>query len=154
MLLPPTGRDISRASEHFSGLSFSPQDRQSLWSLSGWSLSLSLWSVSRSSLSVLQPSWSWSPPPLPPPPAVDAADVMLLVSSVTAPPSAKTLPITLTPVVTVSLVKAIRFPTKAVAVPRVEELTTCQNTLPARAPLARTTEELLAVVSVLPIWKT
>src|SRR5258708_4773134 len=147
MLLPPTGRDISRASEHFSGLSFSPQDRQSLWSLSGWSLS-------RSSLSFLHPSWSWSPPPPPPPPAVDAADVMLLLSSVTAPPSAKTLPITLTPVVTVSLVKAIRFPTKAVAVPRVEELPTCQNTLPARSPLARATEELLAVVSVLPICKT
>src|SRR5258708_5527951 len=61
---------------------------------------------------------------------------------------------TLTPVVTVSLVNAIRFPAKAVPVPRVDELPTCQNTLPASAPLARTTDDLLPVVSVLPIWKT
>src|SRR6266404_7408185 len=74
-------------------------------------------------------------------------------SNVTAPPSAKTLPATLTPVVTVSLVNAIRFPAKAVPVPRVDELPTCQHTLPARAPFARTTDDLLPVVSVLPIWK-
>src|SRR5258706_4204240 len=76
-----------------------------------------------------QASWSWSPPPPPPPLEVGATTVMLLVSNVTAPPSAKTLPATLTPVVTVSLVNAIRFPAKAVPVPRVDELPTCQNTL-------------------------
>jgi hypothetical protein len=36
-----------------------------------------------------------------------------------------------------------------VFVPSVAELPTCQNTFPAVAPLARTTEDLLAVVSVL-----
>src|SRR4029077_17191379 len=71
-----------------------------------------------------------------------------------APVSAMTRPVTLAPVVTVSLVLARMLPSKAVFVPRVAELPTCQNTLPAVAPLARTTEELLAVVSVLPILKT
>jgi len=61
---------------------------------------------------------------------------------------------TLTLVVTVSLVRAIRFPTKVVPVPSVAELPICQNTLPHSAPFVRTTEELLAVVSVLPILKT
>jgi hypothetical protein len=46
------------------------------------------------------------------------------------------------------------LPSNAVLVPRVAELVTCQNTFPAVAPLARTTEELLAVVSVLPTLKT
>jgi len=36
-------------------------------------------------------------------------------------------------------------------VPREAELPTCQNTFPAVAPFAKTTEELLAVVRVLPI---
>ena len=73
---------------------------------------------------------------------------------VTAPVSAKTRPVTLAPVVTVSLVFARMLPSKAVFVPRVAELPTCQNTLPDVAPLARRTEDLLAVVSVLAILKT
>jgi hypothetical protein len=42
-------------------------------------------------------------------------------------------------------------PWKAVFVPSVAELPTCQKTLPAEAPLVNVTLELLAVVSVLPI---
>jgi hypothetical protein len=83
-----------------------------------------------------------------------AATVITLSSSVTAPVSAKTRPVTLVPVVTVSLAFARMLPTKTVSVPRVAELPTCQNTFAAVAPLARTTDESLAVVSVLPIWKT
>ncbi len=83
----------------------------------------------------------------------DAARIRLPLC-VTAPVSAKTRPVTLTPVVTVSLIFARMDPSKAVFVPRVAELPTCQNTFPAVAPLARTTEELLAVVSVVPILKT
>ena len=83
----------------------------------------------------------------------DAARIRFPLS-VTAPVSAKTRPVTLAPVVTVSLIFARTDPSKAVFVPRVAELVTCQNTIPAVAPLARTTEELLAVVSVLPILKT
>src|SRR6185295_10235475 len=44
-------------------------------------------------------------------------------------------------------------PWKAVFVPSVAELPTTQKTLPADAPLINVTVELLAVVSVLPIWK-
>ena len=69
--------------------------------------------------------------------------------SVTAPVRAKTRPVTLAPVVTVPLIFARMLPAKAVFVPSVAELPTCQNTFPAVAPLARTTEDLLAVVSVL-----
>src|SRR6266446_8675686 len=74
--------------------------------------------------------------------------------SVTAPVRAKTRPVTLAPVVTVSLIFARMLPSNAVFVPSVAELPTCQNTFPAVAPLARTTEDSLAVVSVLLIWKT
>src|SRR5260370_18787215 len=73
------------------------------------------------------------------------------LASVTAPVSAKTRPVTLVPVVTVSLMFARMLPSRAELVPRVAELPTCQKTFPAVAPLARTTEELLAVVSVVPI---
>jgi hypothetical protein len=83
----------------------------------------------------------------------DAARIRFPLS-VTAPVSAKTRPVTLAPVLTVSLIFARMLPSKAVFVPRVAELVTCQNTFPAVAPLARTTEELLAVVSVLFILKT
>jgi hypothetical protein len=83
----------------------------------------------------------------------DAARIRFPLS-VTEPVSAKTRPVILAPVVTVSLMNARMLPSKAVLVPRVAELVTCQNTFPAVAPLARTTEELLAVVSVLPILKT
>src|SRR6266446_1985693 len=70
---------------------------------------------------------------------------------VTAPVRAKTRPVTLAPVVMVSLIFARMLPAKAVLVPSVAKLPTCQNTFPAVAPLARTTEDLLAVVSVVPI---
>jgi hypothetical protein len=62
--------------------------------------------------------------------------------------------LTLDPVVIVSLMSARTLPAKTVLVPRVAELPTCQNTFAAVAPLARTIEELLAVVSVVPVWKT
>jgi hypothetical protein len=55
--------------------------------------------------------------------------VILLVSMVTAPFRAKTLPETFAPVVRVMLVSAKMFPRKLVPVPRVAELPTCQNTL-------------------------
>ena len=77
---------------------------------------------------------------------------MLLVSSVTAPFRASALPSTISaPVVSVMLVSAIMFPRKSVPVPRVAELPICQNTLQQFEPLLVMTEELLAVVSVLPI---
>ena len=82
---------------------------------------------------------------------------MLLVSSVTAPFRARALPSKIVaPVVMVMLVSARICPSNAVPVPSVAELPTCQNTShPGIAPpLIVTTDELLAVVSVLPIWKT
>jgi hypothetical protein len=74
---------------------------------------------------------------------------MVLVSNVTAPLSANTLPATVALVVNVIDVKAKMFPTKAEPVPIVAELPTCQNTLQAWAPLVRFTTLLDAVVSVL-----
>jgi hypothetical protein len=50
-------------------------------------------------------------------------------------------------------VRASMFPENAEVVPRVAELPTCQKMLEAWAPLMRTTLLLVAVVSVLPIWK-
>lgn len=76
-----------------------------------------------------------------------------LVSSVTAPFSAKARPVRLAPVVTVMLASARIFPENDVPVPSVAELPTCQNTLHVAPPLIRTTDEPLAVVSVLPILK-
>ena len=80
--------------------------------------------------------------------------MIVLVSSVTAPFRARALPFRIVaPVVSVILVSARMCPSKAVFVPSVAELPTCQNTvLPGIAPpLIVTTDELLAVVSVLPI---
>src|SRR3989442_4866514 len=78
----------------------------------------------------------------------------LLVSIVTAPLSAKALPDTLAPVVREMLATARIFPVNAVPVPSVGELPTAQNTLVSRAPPLMTTDELIAVVRVLPILKT
>jgi len=79
---------------------------------------------------------------------------MRLVSNVTAPLSAMARPFKIDdPVVMVMEVLAMMVPWKAVFVPRVAELPTCQSTLSAEAPLISVTLELLAVVSVLPIWK-
>jgi len=77
----------------------------------------------------------------------------LLASIVTAPFCAKALPNRLALVFRVILARARMLPTNAVSVPRVAELPICQNTLQAEAPLMRRIEALLAVVSVLPVWK-
>ena len=60
---------------------------------------------------------------------------MLLLSIVTAPFRAKTLPVTLAPVFRVMLVSATIFPANTVAVSSVAELPTCQNTLQLGPPL-------------------
>ncbi len=79
---------------------------------------------------------------------------MILVSSVTAPLRASTRPPgMLVPVVSVMLVRAIRFPRNVVPVPSVAELPTCHQTSQPSAPLMRLTVAALAVVSALPIWK-
>jgi hypothetical protein len=79
---------------------------------------------------------------------------MPLVSIVTAPLRASARPEIVAPVATVMLVKARMFPENRVSVPSVAELPICQNTLHRDAMLMRETLEVLAVVSVLPIWKT
>lgn len=71
-------------------------------------------------------------------------------SIVTAPLRAKARPLTVAPVFSVMLVSARIFPLNAVVVPSVAELPTCQKMLQSWAPLRTTTDELLAVVSVLP----
>jgi hypothetical protein len=55
------------------------------------------------------------------------------------------------PLFRVMLVYARMFPSNAVVVPRVAELPTCQNTFESVKLLLKITEELLAVVSELPI---
>jgi hypothetical protein len=78
----------------------------------------------------------------------------LLLSIVTAPFRARALPDTmLAPLFRAMLVSARILPLNAVVVPRVAELPTCQNTLQSEPPLIMRTDELLAVVSLLPIWK-
>ena len=96
------------------------------------------------------------PPPPPPPPLVLLQPPpMVLLSNVTAPFRAKALPQPMVaPVFRVMLVSARIFPWNEVVVPRVAELPTCQNTFESVKLLLKTTDELLAVVSVLPIWKT
>ena len=59
----------------------------------------------------------------------------------------------LAPVFNVMLVSARMSPTNDVVVPSVAELPTCQNTLVPWPPLITLTLALLAVMSVLPIWK-
>ena len=84
--------------------------------------------------------------PLPP-----VQNVTWVLSSVTAPFRARTLPITLAPLFRVILVSATMLPSNEVPVPRVAELPVCQNTPQLEALLVSSTEEPLAVVSVLPI---
>jgi hypothetical protein len=74
-------------------------------------------------------------------------------SRVTAPFSAIALPDEVVLVSSVTLVRAITVPMKLVPVPRVAELPTFQKTSHLCAPLMSDTEELLAVVRVLPIKK-
>ena len=76
---------------------------------------------------------------------------MLLLSSVTAPFLASALPMMFASVFRVMLVSAIRFPIKDVVVPSVAELPICQATPHGLPPLIRSTDEALAVVSVLPV---
>lgn len=76
------------------------------------------------------------------------------VSIVTAPVSAKALPQITTFVVMVMLAFAMMLPLNLLVVPRVAELPTCQNISQCFVQFASETIELLAVVSVLPIWKT
>jgi hypothetical protein len=80
--------------------------------------------------------------------------VTVVLPSVTAAVRASSRPCTETPVVAVMLSWAIRVPAKDVPVPRVAELPTCQKTLQAWAPPVRSTELLLAVVSVEAALKT
>ncbi len=82
--------------------------------------------------------------------------LMVLASSVTAPLRAKALPSVIVALVSiVILVRARIWPSNAVLVPSVAELPTCQKILQSgvEPALIVTTEELVAVVSVLPIWK-
>ena len=72
---------------------------------------------------------------------------------VTAPLRARSLPSTTTPLFTEIEVSARMLPLKAVRVPSVAELPTCQKTLHAWAPLMRLTLLSVAVVSVDAIWK-
>jgi hypothetical protein len=72
------------------------------------------------------------------------------VSIVTAAFRAKVRPPTVAPVFSVMLASAMIFPLNAEVVPRVAELPTCQNMLQSVAPFRTATDELLAVVSVLP----
>jgi hypothetical protein len=87
-------------------------------------------------------------------PLLQAAAEITLVSSVTAAFSAKTLPVsTFAPVFKVTLADAKIFPRNWVPVPRVAEVPIWKNTLQGEPLLITTTDELLAVVSVDPIWK-
>ena len=78
----------------------------------------------------------------------------VLLSSVTAPFRASSLPSTVAVVLAVIVVRARTLPLNVVVVPRVAELPTCQYTLQDWAPLIRLTLLFEAVVSVEPIWNT
>ena len=91
---------------------------------------------------------------------VPVGGLMMLLSRMRAPFRARARPPLrppptpiVAPVTMVMLVNAIRFPWKDVAVPRVAELVTCQNTWQEFALPIRATRARLAVVSVEPIWK-
>jgi hypothetical protein len=79
--------------------------------------------------------------------------VTVLSSIVTAPPIAKTRPLTIAPVLSVIDVVARIDPAKWVVVPKVAELPTCQNTLHACAPFSSVMVLDDAVVRVEPAWK-
>jgi hypothetical protein len=80
---------------------------------------------------------------------------MELVSRVTAPLTANARPSAmLAPADTVMLVFARIFPANAVFAPRVAEVPTWKNTLSPWAPLIRLTDELAAVINVVPIRKS
>jgi hypothetical protein len=76
-----------------------------------------------------------------------------LESNVTAPVSAKALPISTAPVAIVTDAWARMVPLKVEYVPRVAELPTCQKMLAAVTPPVRTTLLPVPVVSELATWK-
>jgi len=82
-----------------------------------------------------------------------AENPMWLASRVTPPFLASALPVIVVPVVTVMLVSARMFPLNFEFVPRVAEAPICQKTLHGLPPLVTATDDELAVVSILPIWK-
>jgi hypothetical protein len=92
------------------------------------------------------------PPPLPLSLDAQLDVVMVLVSKVTAPFRASSLPWIVAEVLAVMLAKAITVPTKRVPVPSVADDPTCQNTLHACAPLTRETVVFEPVINVEPIW--
>ncbi|MEY9943700.1 hypothetical protein ABH937_000756 [Kitasatospora sp. GAS1066B] len=84
---------------------------------------------------------------------MQAALVMVLVSSVTAPLRARARPSITVPVCAAMEVRARMLPLKKELVPMVAELPTCQNTLQACAPLMRLTLLAEPVIRVEAIWK-
>ena len=80
--------------------------------------------------------------------------LMTLSSRVTPPLRASTRPRTVAPVFSEMSERAMRLPWKAVVVPMVAELPTCQKTLHGDAPLTSCTELADAVVSVEAISNT
>ena len=76
-----------------------------------------------------------------------------MVSNVTAPVRASSLPFTVAPVPNEMDASDKMLPLKTEAVLRVAELPTCQNTLHAFAKLINVTVLLTDVVSVDAIWK-
>src|ERR1700737_3288315 len=95
------------------------------------------------------------PPPPPPAPPIRLHNVIVLVSSVTAPVCAQAAPQRMLALVfRVMLVCARMSPANDVVVPSVAELPTLQNTLPPCAPFISEIADALAVVSVLPMLKT
>ena len=84
---------------------------------------------------------------------VHAVRSTVLVSSVTAPVRANVRPNTRAPVVNVMLTCARMLPMKAVPVPSVAELPTCQKTLQLGALAMNSTRAFDEVVSVLPVLK-
>jgi hypothetical protein len=81
--------------------------------------------------------------------AVQLGRFIWLLSRVTAPLRARSLPNMTAPVVAVTEVNASTVPTKTELVPSVAELVTCQNTLHALPPLITVTLLDEAVISVL-----
>jgi hypothetical protein len=77
----------------------------------------------------------------------------VLLSRVTAPVRARSLPSTVAPVVAVIEASARMLPLNCVPVPRVAELPTCQKRLQV-PPLMNSTLLLEAVTRVDPIWNT
>ena len=93
------------------------------------------------------------PPPLPLALEAQLDVVIVLVSMVTAPSRASSLPWIVAPVFAVMDAKAMMVPTKRGPVPSVAEEPTCQKTLHACAPLTSRTVVFDSVISVEPIWK-